>query len=156
MKIVNILVVVCVLAILTLASIFMFHINRSDEYLASPMQGQLITSDQQPVTGVTVTQRISVGSKTVTQTAITDDQGRFSFPAYTKRQTGLISFAMSEPRVQQRYFAALPSGELNFLYIPISGYELNKETQGKPFDVLCKTDVEPNGDGFHWGTCTLQ
>lgn len=126
----------------------------SEEYVCSPMTGQLVQSDGSPVVDTQIRREWHWHGKSGADTTRTDAQGRFSFGAVPAKR-GFFGFLPAEDRVQQNYYADLPDGAFKFLYVSGSGLTLGHEADGKKFNVRCLTGTEPDGNGFHWGTCKL-
>lgn len=126
----------------------------TNDYVCSPMTGQLVDSSGAPVAGVEIKRVWHWHGKSGEDLTKTDADGKFGFGVVHAKR-GLFGGLPAENRVQQRFYAKLPDGEFNFLYIPTSGLEPNHETDGKTFNVRCRTGAEADGSGFHWGTCEL-
>ena len=127
---------------------------KSEEYVCSAMTGLLVHPDGSPAAATVIRRDWDWHGKSGSSTATTDADGRFSFDAVPARR-GFFGWLPMEDATSQRFYALLPGGEFNFLYIPDRSVEALHETDGKPFNVLCRLGVKADGDGFHWGTCEL-
>ncbi len=127
---------------------------RAEEYVCSPMTGQLVASSGAAVAGVEIRREWVWRGKTGADTTLTDAEGRFAFDAVPARR-GLFGRLPAQETVTQTYYADLPDGSKEILWITTQSLELLSETGGKPFNVRCTSDVDGNEDGFGWGTCTL-
>ena len=128
--------------------------TKNEEYICSPMTGRLVHPDGSPAADIEIRRDWSWHGKSGSDRTETDAQGRFSFGAVPARR-GFFGWLPMEDATSQRFYALLPGGEFNFLYIPDRSLGPGHETSGKPFDVRCRVGVDPDGDGFHWGTCEL-
>ena len=127
---------------------------RAEEYLCSPMTGQLVTPDGAPVPDTPVRRAWFWRGKRGESATTTDAEGRFTFPAVPPKR-GLFERIPAREAVIQDFYADLPDGPFQFLYLSTRGLSLNAETLGKPFNVRCRIGVEPYADDIHFGTCTL-
>jgi len=127
---------------------------RADEYLCSPMSGQLVHADGTPMAEIPVRRHWYWRGKRGTDRVVTDDEGRFAFNGVAPRR-GVFAMIPAREAVTQDYFAELPEGDFQFLYLTTRGLTLNAETEGRPFNVRCLVGVEPYADDIHFGTCTL-
>ena len=127
---------------------------RAEEYLCSPMSGQLVHADGSPVPDAAVRRQWYWRGKRGEDTTTTDAEGRFAFEAVTPRR-GLFSWIPAREAVTQDYYVDLPDGPFQFLYLTTRGLGLNAETKGRPFNVRCVAEGAPYADDVHFGTCTL-
>jgi hypothetical protein len=127
---------------------------RAEEYLCSPMSGQLVTEDGTPVAGTAVRRHWYWRGKRGEDRTVTDDAGHFAFGAVSPKR-GLFGRIPVREAVTQDFYAELPEGDFQFLYLSTRGLTLNAETEGKPFNIRCVTGIEPHADDIHFGTCTL-
>ncbi|EBA07558.1 hypothetical protein SSE37_22205 [Sagittula stellata E-37] len=127
---------------------------RADEYLCSPMSGQLVDADGAPVPDTPVRRAWYWRGKRGEDSTVTDDSGHFSFGAVPPKR-GLFEMIPAREAVTQDFYADLPDGAFQFLYLSTRGLTLNAETDGRPFNVRCAIGVEPHADDIHFGTCTL-
>ena len=127
---------------------------RGEEFVCSPMQGQLVTADGVPVAGVDVRREWYWRGKSGETVARTDEEGRFAMAAVHPKR-GLFGLLPAEETASQYYFAQLPEGEFEFLNVTHHGLQENGETKGRPFRVQCRMGVKPGKDDVEWGTCTL-
>lgn len=126
----------------------------ADRYICSPMQGVLVGADGAPAAGITVRRMWNYNDRTENETVTTDAQGRFAFdgvPAPRKRWFS----GLSTPVVLQRYYAALPGGEEEILYINSGSLDPLHETGGAPFSVTCDLRETPGNGPLGWGYCSL-
>lgn len=127
---------------------------RADKYLCSPMTGQLVHEDGSPVPQTPVRRHWYWRGKRGEDRTVTDAEGRFAFGAVPPRR-GLFAMIPAREAVTQDFFAELPDGDMQFLYLTTRGLTLNAETDGRPFNIRCRVDAEPAADDVHFGTCTL-
>lgn len=127
---------------------------RSDEFICSPMSGQLISSTGEPSANTPVTRSWFWRGKRGEDKTITDAEGKFAFEKVLARR-GLFARLPGSDLAEVKFKAGLPTGEFQFLRVFHDGLQLNGETDGKPFQVACLTDVEPGKDDVEWGTCRL-
>lgn len=127
---------------------------RAEEYLCSPMQGQLVDAEGAPVTDTAVRRHWFWRGKRGEDRTTTDSEGRFHFDAVAPKR-GLFGRIPVREAVTQDFFAEMPGGDFQFLYVTTRGLALNAETDGKPFNIRCVTGVEAYADDIHFGTCTL-
>ncbi len=127
---------------------------RADEYLCSPMTGQLVQEDGTPVAGTAVRRHWFWRGKRGEDRTVTDADGRFRFDGVPPRR-GLFALIPAREAVTQDYYAELSDGDFQFLYLTTRGLTLNAETDGRPFNVRCVTGIDAYADDVHFGTCTL-
>jgi hypothetical protein len=131
------------------------NVAKAQEIVCSAMQGQLVEPSGTPVSGVEVRRDWSWRGKTGRDTTRTGADGSFAFPEVPAKR-GLFGFLPAEEVVVQRYYAELPAGPFEFLFVSRPNLKPGAETGGRPFNVRCKVGVEPGFDGFAWGTCELR
>jgi hypothetical protein len=127
---------------------------KSDEYVCSPMTGQLIFADGAPAAGVPVQRQWFWRGKSGSDQVSTDSEGRFAFDAVAPKR-GLFGLLPAEEAVRQIFTADLPGGAFDFIDVHTSGLDRNAETKGRPFNVRCRADAEPGAADVGWGTCEL-
>lgn len=127
---------------------------KSEEFICSPMTGQLVTADGGPAGGVSITREWFAGGKSGRDTAKTDAEGRFAFAAVHPKRS-LLSWLPGEKAVRQVFSADLDTGRFEFLDVHSRGYGRNAETGGKDFNMRCRIGVTPGKGDVGWGTCTL-
>lgn len=124
--------------------------------MASALQGVLVDGDGTPAAGVRVTRQWTWGwnGRTGSGDAVTDADGRFSFPevAVSPGLTGRLPHA---PGISIELSAEIDGADLTLLDLKKRNYEPDGELDGKPFRIRCRTDIEPDARGFFWGTCEL-
>lgn len=128
---------------------------KEQEVVCSALTGQLVEPSGAPVVGVEVRRDWSWRGKTGRDVTRTGPDGGFSFPEVPAKR-GLLGFLPAEEAVVQRYFAELPAGPFEFLFISRRDLKPGGETAGQPFNLRCKVGVEGSNDDFAWGTCTLR
>lgn len=124
-------------------------------WVCSPVQGQLVDARGVPQAGVTVERSWHFLGERGSEQVRTDDEGRFSLDR-VQAPGGVIRWLPAEQVVTQIYVAKLPTGDEEILQLTTRSLELGAETDGAPFDVVCRTGVEGGFDGLHWGTCALR
>jgi len=118
--------------------------------IASAMSGQLVDGSGQPAAGVKVTRRWSYSDNSGTDSTMTDTDGRFAFSAVERRSfwAGLIPH---NPVIDQQFLHTADKGETLFLQIFKRDYAPNGERDGRPLNVVCRTDRDATpgpGDVF--------
>lgn len=123
---------------------------------ASAMQGRLFLNDDTPAAGVRVrrTWRWAWNGESGEDETVTDSNGRFAFATVTGGSL-LGSLLPHEPVIEQEYFAYPDSGEILILGLTKRNYDLDGEADGKQLRIKCRTDKEPDGSGYSWGTCVF-
>lgn len=130
------------------------NMAKAEEVVCSALNGQLVDASGAPVAGVAVERKWSWRGKSGQDVVQTDPSGRFSFPEVPAKR-GLFGWLPAEEAVVQRYFAALPEGKFEFLFISRRDLTPGGEAAGRPFNLRCRIGVEPGDDSFAWGTCDL-
>ena len=128
---------------------------KAQEVVCSALTGQLVEPSGAPVAGVEVRRDWTWRGKSGRDVTRTGADGSFSFPEVPAKR-GLLGFLPAEEAVVQRYFAELPGGSFEFLFVSRRDLKPGGETGGKPFNVRCKVGVEPGQQGWSWGTCDLR
>ncbi len=130
------------------------NVASSEEVVCSAMRGQLVLPNGAAVSNVEILRQWSWRGKSGQDRTRTDASGRFAFDKVPAKR-GLLGRLPAEEAVMQRYFAELPDGPFEFLYITRHDLTLNGETGGAAFNLRCTAGGEGSRDGFAWGTCIL-
>jgi len=127
---------------------------KADEYIASPVIGELIFPDGSPAANIEVKRSWWWRGRKGSDLAKTDIAGKFTLPE-VRPKWGLLDFLPSDDSIAQVFVAYLPDGEFEFLNVDTDGFDLFAETNGKPFNVRCTMNVKQGKDDVQWGTCQL-
>lgn len=110
--------------------------------LFSEVNGQVVDQGK-PVAGAIVTRyyRWSWLNREATDQTVTDNEGRFSFKSVNTRS--ITALFPHQPYISQKLeihigkkvYEAWRTGKMN--------YDSNGELQGKPIDIICELDKEP-------------
>lgn len=122
--------------------------------LVSQMEGTLVDRDLRPVPNVRVERTLEWGwnGKTGSDVFTTDAQGRFSFPN-VKGFSLLAGVLPVQPQVQIEITAHGPAGSVLLFMLIKKDYADRSEMKGKPFNIVCRIDLEPGPSaGGYWGT----
>lgn len=125
------------------------------QYICSPMSGTVMAADGQPAGGASVRREWIYNSKSQSETATTDAGGRFSFDGVPAPRKGWFS-GLSTPVVVQRYYVTIGGADTEVLYVNSRSLDLNHETGGAGFDVICDLSQEPGNGPLGWGVCRLK
>lgn len=122
--------------------------------LCSPLSGQLVSGDGQPVAGAKVSRSWdwAWGKEKGGDEAVTDGNGNFSFPEIGGKSF-TAGFLPHTPSIVQTFTVQNDDGTLEILAMDKGNYDLHGELQGKPLNVRCFIDRKPSASGFFWGTC---
>jgi hypothetical protein len=121
--------------------------------LASHMEGTLVDKDRHPVPNVRVerTWKWALNGKTGSHVSTTDAQGHFEFPKVTR--FSLAGLLPVQPQVRLQITAHGPKGPVLLFEVNKDDYVDRSEMSGKPFNIVCRIDLEPGGSvGGYWGT----
>jgi len=83
---------------------------------------------------------------------VTSPSGAFSFPAATGTRP-MAGRLPGTPVIRQEITAFGPGGPVTLGRAVKTNLDPNGELEGRPLNLECRIDVEPNGDGPVWGTC---
>ena len=124
--------------------------------LFSEISATLVDEGGNPQPGIKIERwwRQSTEGDGETDTATTDANGAFHFPAITYDSTwaGILP---GTPAIKQRIVAHGPDGEVRLWFGVKTSFDENSETGGKPAKLVCRIDQAPNADGPVFGTCRL-
>lgn len=124
-----------------------------DDVVASPITGRLVTEAGSPLSGVTVTRTWTRDDETGSDTSTTDANGRFAFALVTRPSKQRWWRRPVEPAILTIVSAEVPSGEVVLMRYVKGDTVENGEHGGRPIYVECRSDIEPNGEGYFFGTC---
>lgn len=153
------LVPTCRLLIVAAAATLIWAISAAtmsqsaDRYICSPMQGILTGANGEPAAGIQIRRDWIYDHQSGSDTAMTDQAGRFAFDAVAAPRKGLLSL-LSTPVVVQRYYVE-GDGETEILYINSRSLDLNHEAGGAEFSVSCDLGKDATQSEFGWGVCSL-
>jgi hypothetical protein len=120
----------------------------------SAVNGRLIDAEGVPQGGIRIERswRRSPNDDPVIDETITRPDGAFFFPASTGSQS-MIGRLPGTPVIRQEITAFGPDGPVTLWKAVKTNLEPNGELDGRPLNLECRIDVEPDGDGPVWGTC---
>ena len=78
--------------------------------------------------------------------------GSFAFPAVTDTSLAAV-FLPVQPVIEQDVIAHGPQGDVRLWVLNKSSFEPNSELKGRPINMICRLDKEPDSDGGIFGTC---
>ena len=130
-------------------------VKAETRFICSPMNGVLIDADGKPAAGVTIRRKWLYNRKTGNDRVVTDAGGGFSFEGVVGPRKGFFS-GLSTPVVAQHYFAELPTGDFEILYISSTSLERLHETGGRDFSITCDLRRDQGHGPFYWGVCSLE
>jgi len=120
----------------------------------SEISGVLVDAEGAPQGGVRIVRswkRTPEDVPMVDET-VTSPNGTFSFPAATgrSRMAGLLP---GTPVIRQEITAFGPNGPVTLWKTVKTNFDPNGELDGRPLNLECRIDRDPDGDGPVWGTC---
>ena len=122
--------------------------------LFSAVSGRLMNGDE-PVAGATISQSAKLGStEAVTQTAVTDTDGSFTFPAITRKKGFSSLLPQQFSAGQSMTITADGNTYEGWVYTKLSPEE-NSENGGQPNNMICDISIEPDFTGQTYGVCKL-
>jgi len=121
--------------------------------LCSEFLGQLVSDSGQPVAGIRLTRtwKWAWTGDSGTDTTESAADGRFRFPEVTGRSF-FASVMPHEPSITQEIIAERDGGPLSIWFTGKLNYDRNGEL-GRPLDMLCHLDREPQSTRQYSGTC---
>jgi len=120
--------------------------------LFSEFHGVLVDGGGKPQPGVRIERKWTWNGESSGDETTTAADGSFRFPDATS--TSLMAAILPhEPVISQDVIAHGPDGPVTLWGATKHSYARNAELDGRPIDVKCRIDIEPNSDGPFWGTC---
>lgn len=122
--------------------------------LFSEFNGRLVDGSGVPQADIQVVRswrRNPEDAPTVDAT-VTDADGSFHFPAVTTTSF-MASFLPGTPVIAQEISAQGPNGDVMLWKTVKTNFGDNGELDGRPLNLECRLDAEPDGEGPAWGTC---
>ncbi len=123
--------------------------------LFSPVSGTVL-KDGKPVAGAQVLQSARLGAAApLTQSAVTGEDGHFSFPAL-ERAKGIGGLFPREYVVSQEIKIVHDGQEYIGWIHTKRDPKAGSETGGRDFRLVCDLDQKPDYQDTHYGVCRLE
>jgi hypothetical protein len=120
----------------------------------SESSGLLVDGGGNPQAGIRVVRswKRTPEDEPMIDETVTSPSGAFSFPAATGTRP-MAGRLPGTPVIRQEITAFGPDGPVTLWKAVKTNLDPNGELEGRPLNLECRIDVEPNGDGPVWGTC---
>jgi len=115
----------------------------------------VVQLEGKPCVGAQIEQSVSDGGGERIETEkVTGSDGKFSFPEITKSK-GLFSFLPGEFVASQELIIRFEGREYQGWISTKRSMEANSETGGRPFELICNLNEDPDYHDKSFGVCQL-